>query len=321
MPKYSVIVPVYNVAEYLEECVQSVLIQSCSDFELILIDDGSTDKSGILCDEFAVKDCRITVIHQENRGLSAARNAGIKIAAGAYIVFLDSDDFWDNADVLAAIDSRICKTDAQVLSFNYTKFCQGKKSAPYFKNACSMPAEVESTFRYQIENNLWIACAWNKVMERALFENYDLRFVEGITAEDIDWSLRLALCAERFDFLSEELVCYRIRENSISKSVTIPKLKTLLDNIDTCTSLLERCEDPEKAELLLSYISFQYGTVLFRLAVLDRDDMWTELFARAKKQQYLLKYSNSKKIRLLYAATQIGGFRFALFLLRLLYCH
>lgn len=90
---FSVIVPVYKVEDYLERCIKSILQQTYKDFELILVDDGSPDNCGIMCDEFAKKDDRIIVIHQENAGLSAARNAGLAIARGKYILFVDSDDW------------------------------------------------------------------------------------------------------------------------------------------------------------------------------------------------------------------------------------
>ena len=92
MPGISVIVPVYKVEKYLHECVDSILAQTFRDFELILVDDGSPDNCGAICDEYAAKDSRIRVIHQENQGLSGARNSGIDVARGEYITFVDADD-------------------------------------------------------------------------------------------------------------------------------------------------------------------------------------------------------------------------------------
>ena len=93
MPELSVIVPVYKVEKYLSKCIDSILAQTFTDFELILIDDGSPDRCGEICDEYAAKDSRIIVIHQQNKGVSAARNAGLEIAKGKYIGFVDSDDW------------------------------------------------------------------------------------------------------------------------------------------------------------------------------------------------------------------------------------
>lgn len=107
MPKISVIVPVYNVEEYLNRCVDSILNQTFSDFELILVDDGSVDKSGIICDEYVKKDKRVRVIHKKNGGVSAARNIGIDEAQGEYISFCDSDDYLENTFFQRAME--ICK--------------------------------------------------------------------------------------------------------------------------------------------------------------------------------------------------------------------
>lgn len=92
-PMISVIVPVYNVEKYLSRCIDSVLMQTFTDFELLLVDDGSPDNSGMICDEYALKDVRVKVLHQENKGLSGARNAGIENSVGNYVVFIDSDDY------------------------------------------------------------------------------------------------------------------------------------------------------------------------------------------------------------------------------------
>ena len=100
MPFFSIIVPVYNVELYLASCMDSVLRQNFTDYECILIDDGSTDKSSAICNEFSAKDKRIKVIHQKNSGPSAARNTGILNSIGDYIVFLDADDFFTSADAL-----------------------------------------------------------------------------------------------------------------------------------------------------------------------------------------------------------------------------
>ena len=118
-PKFTVIIPVYNVAAYLAKCIDSVLKQEFKQYEVILIDDGSTDESGTICDKFAEQDKRIVVIHQKNKGLSAARNIGIENAKGEYILFLDSDDYWHDSSALNIIYSRLNVSNADILSFNY----------------------------------------------------------------------------------------------------------------------------------------------------------------------------------------------------------
>ena len=117
MPKLSVIVPVYNTEKYLRECIDSILAQTFTDFELILVDDGSTDGSGIICDEYADKDPRVQVIHQQNGGATVARRSGVRIARGEYVTFVDSDD-WIDSDFYAPMIEKIKETGADVLVCN-----------------------------------------------------------------------------------------------------------------------------------------------------------------------------------------------------------
>ena len=315
MPEFSIIIPVYNIEKYLEECVTSVTKQTYENYELILIDDGSSDKSGSLCDEFAMKDDRIYVIHQENSGLSAARNAGVDYASGRYIIFLDSDDFWRDEQCLEKIYHRLQKSNVQVLSFNYIKFTNTQQYSSYFRKQESMPLNYKDSFQFQIEKGIWIACAWNKVMKRELFDNGELRFVRGITSEDMDWCVRLALKARSFDYLNEIIVCYRQREKSISQSVSEHKVSMVMDNIDNCLILIEN-NDNSHANLLKPFIGYQYGTILSYLAILPKSCEREILIQRAKNKQYLLKWSNSKKVKLLDVTTSVGGLKLTLFLLK-----
>ena len=118
MPRLSFIVPVYNVSPYLRKCVDSLLMQDCEDNEIILVDDGSTDDSGTICDELAAAYENIRVIHQQNGGLSAARNAGLKAAEGEYICFVDSDDYWEE-NVLGGLMEQVEREKLDVLRFDY----------------------------------------------------------------------------------------------------------------------------------------------------------------------------------------------------------
>lgn len=260
---FSVIIPVYNVESYIRQCVDSVLGQESVSMEILLIDDGSTDSSGSICDEYAQKyDC-VTVKHQINKGASAARNVGIELATGKYIIFLDSDDWWKNTNVLHNISERLLLTQANVLCFNYEKTDGVKKTREYFRGSEDMPSEIRpsDSFTYVIEHDLWIASVWNKVVNRKLFENEKLRFREGTTSEDIDWCLRLALYAEAFDYLSEVVFCYRQRISSVSHLVDNTSMLMLYHNIEYCLSILSRTDNNLRSKQLHSYVGFYYGTL------------------------------------------------------------
>lgn len=317
MAKYSIIVPVYNVAPFLSQCVSSVLNQTYKNFELLLIDDGSTDSSSQICDNYADADNRVQVIRQSNQGLSAARNQGIDHAVGIYLLFLDSDDYWHDSQVLERIDSRLTATQPDVLSFNYVKFTGSSFALPYFRHSEDMPRNIpcEQLLDYQLHHNLWIACAWNKVVKRALFASGKLRFQCGITAEDIDWCFRLALQAETFDYSSDVVVCYRQRATSISRGITPERIGVLLDNIDRCLDLMKN--DNTKAQILKPYISYQYATAIYRMAFITPNAQYRQLLTRITRNRNILRWSNDNKVRLIYLLDSIAGIGFVIKLLRI----
>ena len=209
-PEISVIVPVYNVEPYLKRCLNSIIEQSLKKIEIILIDDGSTDRSGLICDEYAKIDSRITVIHQKNGGLSSARNIGIKLAKGDYIMFVDSDDY-------VMID--YCK-----LPFEIAK----EKNAdivlfPFFyvgKNKNKLDDEEDGFKSKQEAFDIILkkagVNAWSKLYRRCLFD--DVKFPEGFYYEDNATTYKLILNADRIYYTNNRLYYYCFREGSITSS-------------------------------------------------------------------------------------------------------
>ena len=220
MAKVSIIVPIYNVQEYLCTCIESVLRQTYQDFELILVDDGSSDNCGAICDEYAGKDSRIHVIHQENGGPSAARNAGLHAATGKYIYFLDSDDFID-PKLLDTIVAHM-ETGMDMVVFDHRDFFEDGTTNVCKKNirgylTLHSPQErysflTEKLLTYKIG---WTV--WNRMFRRDVIEMYGLRFADDrkIFAEDLYFCL--CYCAHINHILSIDdcLYYYRQRVNSI----------------------------------------------------------------------------------------------------------
>lgn len=314
MAKFSIIIPVYNVEKYLDACVESVLGQSFSDFEVLLIDDGATDRSDAMCDDWAAKDGRIRVIHQENQGLSGARNTGIREATGDYLMFLDSDDWWNGSQVLDAVARRLEKTQADVLSLNYQKVRDHSRENPYFSTAPLEEKPQAYDFSVMAEKELWIACAWNKVIRRRLFLENDLFFTIGIVSEDIDWSLRLALYAERYDYLADVSICYRQREGSLCHSSSAARVEGLCQNVERCLQLLSAAE--EKVSLLQPYVAYQYATLLYNYAELPKTEGTKLIGTHIKSMSYLLSWSENHKVKLILGVQRMLGFRGMLLALR-----
>lgn len=225
--KVSIVVPVYNVEAYLKKCVDSLLAQDLrgDEYEIILVDDGSTDSCGALCDAFAADNENIRVIHQQNRGLSGARNSGLAVAAGQYILFVDSDDFL-NPDVLGALVGQMEEQNLDILRFNYQNvnmdgevFEPNKYSKPYVDYSSEVCDGV--TF---LNERLGFACyAWQFMVKASIIQKEGNAFKEGIYFEDVEWTPRILLQADRI--ASTDLVVYNylFRTNSIARNADAEK--------------------------------------------------------------------------------------------------
>lgn len=312
---FSIIVPVYNAEKYLKQCIESVLKQTYIDFEMILIDDGSTDASAEICDAFALKDQRVIVVHKKNEGAAIARNRGIDIAKGKFFIFLDSDDYWIGIDILESVFRRLLDYESDVITLNFVKQFATTISKPYFDEIENMSLEIsnENSFLYMIKHDLWIACPWNKVIKGDLFDSGELRFEEGITAEDIDWCARLALKANRFDYLGKPCVSYRQTSMSVSNTINEKAVLNLCWCIDKCLKLIDNFG--EKQKLLMSYISYQYATCLYTFAQLEKNKGYFQTIKYLKEKQYLLQYSQNKKVKLIRISSRLIGLKGVLYLL------
>ena len=227
--KVSVIIPVYNVSLYLEKCLNTVINQTYKNIEIILIDDGSTDNSGIICDEFAKKDNRIIVVHQNNMGLSGARNSGIKLSTGNYICCIDSDDFvsLDYIEILLqALNSN--NTDIAACGVVY---CDNQeniiRSQAVDKKIVLYSDEQLKTM--MLDDRRLSTVAWGKIYKRFLFD--DVEYPIGKYHEDIYTTYKLLSKAKSTIVISKAMYYYRQSPNSITHEVF--NLKHL-DSLDGC---------------------------------------------------------------------------------------
>lgn len=221
MPKVSVIVPVYNVEQYLAECLDSIISQTLQDIEIICIDDGSTDNSGKILDDYAVRDGRIRVIHQENCGQGIARNRGIKIASGDYIAFVDPDD-WVAPEMFDEMYIAALKNNADIVQCDYAEVYQNGhyknillKSKQYDKfkispNSCFTYRDILPTILTDI-----VYMAWSRIYKREMVNKNNILFSEYKRYEDHCWSLEAILCANKIFYIDKVFYKYRIRPSSI----------------------------------------------------------------------------------------------------------
>lgn len=212
--KYSVIVPVYNTEKYLDRCVSSIVSQNFDDYELILVDDGSPDACPMLCDRWAERDGHIKVIHQENGGLPAARNSGLNMAVGDYILFVDSDDY-----VTEDYFEKFEREDLPSGWLIYTDCAVDKegKRQRMIRNIDETCAYFDA-LRYLIDSRT-LNGAYPKKYSRKLIEKYHIRFEDMVPAEDFIFSLHYVLhCKELLAYNEAIYMCDKSNENSITRS-------------------------------------------------------------------------------------------------------
>ena len=213
----SFVVPVFNVEKYLEQCVSSILSQSYRNIEVVLVDDGSTDNSGSICDSFVKKDKRVRVIHKENGGLSSARNAGLEIITGSYVVFTDSDDFV-SPDMVQTMLNTIQSTDSDLVICNYAYTDEEGTVSENCNdgNACGV-FETETLLSTIAAGWTFGAVAWNKLYKKELFDG-GLRFTEGKLSEDEFFAHKLLSKVKTAVVIPDVLCFYRQRNGSIINS-------------------------------------------------------------------------------------------------------
>lgn len=211
IPAISIICPVYQAEHYLQRCADSILSQTFSDYELILIDDGSTDSSPVICDEYAKKDSRIRVVHQSNGGVCKARQAGLDLAQGEYTIHVDPDD-WVEPQYLYLLYSKANECDADIVLCDFFQNSEGNQL--YIKQ---QPSSLDSSSLLHDMFHHLHACCWNKLVRRATYQKRNIRFPENLTIwEDLAFNVTLCMEPLRVAYVNEALYHYDVSINEHS---------------------------------------------------------------------------------------------------------
>ncbi len=285
MPKASVIVPVYNVKDYLEKCAASILCQTEKDFELLLIDDGSTDGSGELCDVLARKDSRVRVIHQENRGLGGARNTGIEAAAGDWLLFVDSDD-WLEPEVLEKALAAGEQESAEMVLFSFRSVDPQGKSLGEFHDR--LPLEVPFTAETQRDVFLASPCAWNKLYRRELFLRTGVRYPPRVWYEDIRTTLKLLAAAGGIVHLNYVGYNYLQRPGSITNNINAERNAEILEAFEDIFAWFRERDRFEQYRDELCFLAVYHVLIAASVRVIriDRKNPLVGRFRRYVQEQF-----------------------------------
>lgn len=290
----SIIIPVYNVKEFLVDCLDSVTNQSYKHLDIVLVDDGSTDGSGSICDEYARKDKRVRVIHQINQGLSAARNSGIEIMQGEYVYFIDSDDCVAN-DTIEILLNAITSYDAEIAISHIARFSE---SPPFFEKNLygNKLVNCEKALEKMLLNDGIGHEAWGKLFKSCLWRDY--RFPVGKLYEDYAIIYYVVAQTKKVVISEYPSYFYRVRTGSIMRSTVQEKNLMLLDISDEVTEFLIK-QYPTLKEPAIRLNMITYLKML--KMILDRDmnayvPVQQRIVAHVKKYKGIfLKY---EKVRL-----------------------
>ncbi len=309
MPKFSIIVPIYNVEKYLNKCIDSVLAQSFSDFELILVDDGSPDNCPAMCDEYAKKDGRIKVVHKENGGLSSARNVGLDVVSGEFVWFVDSDDcishdalekiekYTDDVDIVNF--GLVCYKEGQEVDFNEKRdrFRKYHGTADK-KTICELATHACST--------KLLPYVWRNIYRLEFLNQNGLRFTDGLSyAEDSAFNMEAFMKAEKMYFADEYIYGYCMRESGISKNRSKTFDKTLLGHFELYDEIRDSsyekyCEYPDE--------QYYKDAGEFTIKTIYVYSLLNRLYTSESKNDYFLfkKISKSKMLKKAFARFDIN---------------
>lgn len=301
MLKLSVIIPVYNVEKYLKKCIESVLIQKIDKSEIILVDDGSTDKSGIICDEYSKKYDNVNVIHKKNGGLSSARNAGIKEAKGEYLMFVDSDDFINENE---KINDLLPYLKYDVIQYKMIYFYNKKQKYMYLKdmNTYEVESYMEKLEKKVYDGSLSIS-ACDKIIKKNLVKENNIYFEEGLLSEDIDWSLRLYLKANSLIVTNKNIYVYRQqREGSISTKVQEKNIISLYNIVKKWYNY--EYKNNNQKSIFLNYLAYQYSILLCNM---NRKNCSKKMKKDIYEMKDLLNYNNNYKVEMVRKISRLFG--------------
>ncbi len=324
MPEFSVIVPVYKVEKYLRRCVDSILDQKNADFEVILVDDGSPDNCGVICDEYAAKDYRVTVIHQENKGLSGARNSGINSSKGEYLVFIDSDDYWNSETGLNELSKVIKENDfLDIVCFGVNIVTESGKLVKTRK-----PIVITKDFHNKYETlktmiyrNEYISTSYVKAIKRKLIIDNGIYFIDRIYSEDIEWSARLMVLCQSIGISEVAFYDRMIRsEGAITSSIGRKNVLDILNQIENGVEFAkEHAENQDFLDLYYEYWAYQYAMLLGFCRRTSKDSDFNSIVQRMKELSWLLKYDHVKKVKMVRVLYNLFGIKFTMLVLEKYY--
>lgn len=311
---FSIIIPIYNAEENLDRCLSGVLNQSVSDFQIIAVDDGSTDNSLAAAKRYARQDGRISVISIPHSGAGAARNAGLAAAQGAYVLFLDADDYWSGTGLLQNLKAQIDHAAPDVLMFQMRKVMEDgtvlkRFEKPAFSNE-NVLLQLSDVYQDLVRDGQSLASACNKCVKRSLLEEKAVRFREDVLCEDIDWVLQLFSEAKTIVLLNLYAYAYT-QHKYATRSTDKNAPEDLADIVNDWGSRLIQ-KTLAHSEAVAGLTAFEYGICMGNHHLLSGDKK-----ALMRKNVHLLQYGLDRKTKLIYRFYRVFGYHLTCAAIRL----
>lgn len=320
--KVSYILPIYKVEAYLRQCVESLTCQTFRNIEIILVDDGSPDGCPALCDKLATEDDRIRVVHKPNGGLSDARNAGLDVATGDYVIFVDSDDFWMGDESLQRmINVAEANADCDFVGYNcnyyypasnrYTKWVE-------YSSDILVPVTGDKAMQLLVASGTFPMSACMKLIKRRVLVENNIRFKKGQIAEDIPWFINLLEKTSKCMFVNDYVYAYRQNvTGSISSFVSERSFNNLLNIVKTELDKIEdRTFSVDAKNSLRSFLAYEVS-----IMIADVSSLLEEKQSAARKELqslcWLLKYTQNPKVRTVEKVYRLCGYTITEIVLRI----
>lgn len=299
----SIVVPVYNVEKYIENCLNSIIENYCDGIEVILVDDGSKDNSSQICDRYVEKYNYISVIHKENGGLSSARNAGIKKAQGKYIWFVDSDDYIKKDSVKKIIDCTTNDTDLILASY-----CDIYSDGRIAEDDLPNPELEIKAYEYFYNLGSASYAAFRSICRKIFILENDLFFTEGIYHEDEDWTPRVLCSAKTFSVIPGTIYCYRV--GNPQSIISTPNPKKIHDKIFLSTKIYNRIIDENINGVMKEFLEYRIEhnfIAALNEVILYKGKERDEVIKVIKDKTYLISGLNTKKSKIVFRLIKLVG--------------
>lgn len=307
----SIIVPVYNAEEYLDRCIQSILKQTFSNFELILINDGSTDKSLDICDKYCRNDRRIIVINQENKGVSFSRNLGIEIAKGRFLLFIDSDDCID-CDMIEYLYNMIVDYDCDVSMCRCKLYIDGKlKNKTKDDNVITCYKTNREIFENFIVENKFLLSIWNKLYKKSIFIDNDIRFPVDIRySEDAVLNYKVFLNINKAVFGNLQKYNYYINNSSTVKNLNESRID-ILNAMEDIYKIVNNKYPEFRYIIANNYITSSIDIIIDiakEKSILNKYNILKSIHLLSRKNRHIAdaSYNLNKKYSRLYSIMEIS---------------